>query len=683
MDTKLKKSKMVVSWLSFFIGATLLISGVYFGTLLAWESQKGDTFISDVKYYLSGEITELSYFRFHMGNQLGNLAKLVENTSSIYYRDYELKLSREGSNLAYYAVNDQTKAVAGNNAVGWSMGEDNFPILSKDFSYGAYYKGSVLYIYQNGAWRDVSEVENRDFITASLNNLPSYVDLNSLRLFLGVKKDLTKPSRFTMTEDSLYAIKLQSETVRTYLLICGAGGIFALLLLIYAYYSRRDKRLMDRLLAGKAGKAPLEIKLLVTLILLLVVFGTMAWAENPFVFLFGLLVLFWWLYVLAWDVLIHKKDFLSNSLFQVVRNVLKRLTDRYLAYERRFPLEKRRLDRFRIYMAAQALILTLMILCLLGSLSHLNVYGTIGWQLPLFFLLLATEVYGWIKWAKQYIRQTRELAALVEHIEVMGDSWNNEALSLSFNSELYPAASSLNRIGERVVEAVEQRIKSERQKIDLVTNVSHDLKTPLTSIISYVNLLEQEELPLKSAEYVRILTEKSERLKILIQDLFDLSKATSGNMPLTLEKLDLAKLLRQTMADMDEAIRSSGLIFRLNIPNTPVPVTGDGSKLYRALANLIQNALNYSMPRSRVFIELTAAEDTAVVTLKNTSGYEMDFTAEEIMERFVRGDKARTTEGSGLGLAISKSFVNLCGGKLTIATDGDLFKVSISLPLYL
>ena len=233
------------------------------------------------------------------------------------------------------------------------------------------------------------------------------------------------------------------------------------------------------------------------------------------------------------------------------------------------------------------------------------------------------------------------------------------------------------------MEAVEQRIKSERQKIDLVTNVSHDLKTPLTSIISYVNLLEQEELPLKSAEYVRILTEKSERLKILIQDLFDLSKATSGNMPLTLEKLDLAKLLRQTMADMDEAIRSSGLIFRLNIPNTPVPVTGDGSKLYRALANLIQNALNYSMPRSRVFIELTAAEDTAVVTLKNTSGYEMDFTAEEIMERFVRGDKARTTEGSGLGLAISKSFVNLCGGKLTIATDGDLFKVSISLPLYL
>ena len=215
-------------------------------------------------------------------------------------------------------------------------------------------------------------------------------------------------------------------------------------------------------------------------------------------------------------------------------------------------------------------------------------------------------------------------------------------------------------------------------KVELITNVSHDLKTPLTSIISYVDLLQKEEdLPEHVSDYIKILAQKSERLKNLIQDLFDLSKASSDNLNLDMEQIDLARLIKQTLADMEEPVKASGLTFRCNIPDDPVYIRSDGKKLYRVWENLISNALKYSLTGSRVFIDLTLDGKDAVATIKNTANYEMNFTEEEILQRFVRGDEARTTEGSGLGLSIAQSFTQICGGKFTIKIDGDLFKVEL------
>lgn len=219
-------------------------------------------------------------------------------------------------------------------------------------------------------------------------------------------------------------------------------------------------------------------------------------------------------------------------------------------------------------------------------------------------------------------------------------------------------------------------------KLDLITNVAHDLKTPLTSIVSYADLLATEsDLPEQAREYAGVLLQKAERLKILIQDLFDLSRATSGNMELQMEPLDLGKLIHQTLGDLSEEIAASPLTFRTNLPERPVIIESDGRKLYRVFLNLFTNALKYSLPGSRVYVELAIKGDRAVAAVKNTASAEMDFDSEEILERFVRGDRARSTEGSGLGLSIAQSFTHACGGRFAVTIDGDLFKVTVDFPL--
>lgn len=227
-------------------------------------------------------------------------------------------------------------------------------------------------------------------------------------------------------------------------------------------------------------------------------------------------------------------------------------------------------------------------------------------------------------------------------------------------------------------ESFEEQMKSERMKVALITNVSHDLKTPLTSIISYIDLLSKEDLPESARDYVRILGEKAGRLNNMVSDLFDLAKSTSGSMPVDIDKLDLKKLIEQTLADMGDRIENSGLVFRVRLPENPMLIFADGKKLYRVFQNVIDNALKYSLQGTRVYISLEETEGMAVATVKNTAGYEMDFTAEKILQRFARGDKSRTSEGSGLGLSIAESFTRLCGGRFRVDIDGDLFKVTVS-----
>jgi signal transduction histidine kinase len=229
-------------------------------------------------------------------------------------------------------------------------------------------------------------------------------------------------------------------------------------------------------------------------------------------------------------------------------------------------------------------------------------------------------------------------------------------------------------------ESLEEQMKAERMKIALVTNVSHDLKTPLTSIISYVDLLSKEEqLSDVARDYVAILTEKSDRLKHIVADLFDLAKSTSGEMSLEFEELDLKKLLEQTLADMEDDITKSGLPLKLKLPEQPVMIHSDGKKLYRVLQNVLDNALKYSLQGTRIHVELDVRDNKVALTVKNTANYEMDFTSEEILQRFYRGDKSRSTDGSGLGLSIAESFTRVCGGQFRVEIDGDLFKVVMSL----
>ena len=241
-----------------------------------------------------------------------------------------------------------------------------------------------------------------------------------------------------------------------------------------------------------------------------------------------------------------------------------------------------------------------------------------------------------------------------------------------------PIRDELTAIRNGFQKAVNDEVRSRNMKTELITNVSHDLKTPLTAIITYVDLLKKEDLTEEQRQdYIRTLDKKSQRLKVLIEDLFEVSKATTDNIVMNFDEVDLVSLIKQVGLENEEKIRESTLDFRWNLPEEKCILTLDPQRTFRIIDNLVQNILKYSMPHSRVYIDMKDMEMEIRVSFKNMSAAEMNFSPEEITERFVRGDLSRNTEGSGLGLAIAQSFTELQNGTFQVETDGDLFKVTI------
>lgn len=275
----------------------------------------------------------------------------------------------------------------------------------------------------------------------------------------------------------------------------------------------------------------------------------------------------------------------------------------------------------------------------------------------------------------------KELSVLCRHVDELYKGNNDFLSTVPAQSPIAEPLRQLNNITDGIKKSVDRQIRTERMKIDLVTNVSHDLKTPLTSLIGFIDLLSRQDLPPESADYVKILEVKAERLKKIVSDLFDLAKVTSGNEDLKMEDLDGVVLIKQVAADMDDAVQASGKTLKMSFDQETAPIAGDGQKLYRAFQNLLDNALKYSLDGTRIFLELKTDENDMTVTMKNTASYDLDFDTQEILERFVRGDRSRTGDGNGLGLSIARGFINACGGSLHVDTDGDLFKVTVTLPL--
>lgn len=239
-------------------------------------------------------------------------------------------------------------------------------------------------------------------------------------------------------------------------------------------------------------------------------------------------------------------------------------------------------------------------------------------------------------------------------------------------------AGAINHIGEGLHSAVDASLRNERLKTDLITNVSHDIKTPLTSIINYVDLLKRENIEDEKIKgYIYILDNKSQRLKHLTEDLVEASKISSGNIKLNIEPIDFVELINQTTGEFAEKFEARGLNLVLDIPKEPVVIMADGRRIWRIIENLYNNVAKYAMPDTRVYADLFTADETAVFSLKNISENQLNINADELTERFIRGDISRSTEGSGLGLSIARNLTELQNGKFEIYLDGDLFKVTI------
>lgn len=277
--------------------------------------------------------------------------------------------------------------------------------------------------------------------------------------------------------------------------------------------------------------------------------------------------------------------------------------------------------------------------------------------------------------------KVKEFNKIKEGIEKIKNGDMDHRIEIQGEGEFAKLSNDINSITEGLKKSVDNELKSERLKTELITNVSHDIRTPLTSIITYVDLLKNETDSNKSKEYIEILEQKSQRLKTLTDDLFEATKASSGNIPVNLEKIDMVSLLTQGLGELDDKIKDAKLDFKINHPKDKVYVTADGKLLWRVIENLLSNIFKYALKESRVYIDIEELENTVSLTMKNISAYELNISSDELMERFKRGDESRSSQGSGLGLSIAKSLIDAQGGMFNIEIDGDLFKSIIKLPI--
>ncbi len=306
----------------------------------------------------------------------------------------------------------------------------------------------------------------------------------------------------------------------------------------------------------------------------------------------------------------------------------------------------------------------------IGSILMIIAFSGFG-----FFIDLCVFAYCLYK----FIQKMNCYHKIEEHLKGMYEGDNRKKLIPSeFTPEFQDIIKYINDISSGFENAIEEGIKSERLKTELITNVSHDIKTPLTSIINYVDLIKKEEPENeKIKEYVDILDSKSQRLKKLTEDLVEASKASSGNVKLNLEKINTVELIKQSIGEFEDKFSAKNLEIITSMSSEEIFIKADSRCMYRVIENLFGNISKYALDGSRVYVDIGKVDSKVRITIKNISKERLNISADELMQRFVRGDKSRTTEGSGLGISISKSLTELQKGKFDLQVDGDLFKVEL------
>ena len=303
-----------------------------------------------------------------------------------------------------------------------------------------------------------------------------------------------------------------------------------------------------------------------------------------------------------------------------------------------------------------------------------SMLGTEGTS-ALLFLLFLVNIFAFIV---IYKVMTSVTEIEIAEQNIIAGNLDYKLNTAKYKGDLKIIAEGLNEIGTGLENAVSGRMKSERFKTELITNVSHDIKTPLTSIINYTDLLKKENIKTEPVKgYIEVLDRQSERLKKLINDLLEASKASSGNIKMDIAEVDAGLMLEQVYGEYQDKFEKAGLTGIVTKPSETVLIKADVNHLFRVFDNIMGNVVKYAQPDTRVYIDLIKNADKVTIAFKNISKEKLNITGEELMERFVRGDRSRNTEGSGLGLSIAKSLTNLMGGELEIMVDGDLFKVEV------
>ena len=463
-----------------------------------------------------------------------------------------------------------------------------------------------------------------------------------------------------------YDFKYSRNYVDTLFKVLISSGVISIISLIACIKIKGKLINKDGILLKIYRRIPIEIYIVgisILLFSLILDFGYIVSIIAKFIAI--TLLTIWIIYFKNLD---KKKDLITNSITYNVCRFFINIIKNIIKYKNKLPLVKR-------------LILVELIIVIIAGIIFMFLYTTEYWYNPLFMLI---AISGYITLSLVIItgiilNKVDYLDKIIKGTKEIKNGNINHKIEVNGKDTLAIFAQDINNLSEGLENAIDEKFRSERMKAELITNVSHDLKTPLTSIINYVDLIKKEENiePEYLKDYINILDNKSKRLKVLIEDLFEASKASSGNIELNIEKLDLNQLLRQSIGENEEKISKANLDLKVNLPKEQIYINCDGKRMYRVFENLLINISKYSLHNTRVYIDMKLDEEKVYISFKNISAYELNFEADEIIERFKRGDLARNTEGSGLGLAIARDLVELQGGDFDIQIDGDLFKVNV------
>ena len=614
-----------------------------------------------------------------------------------YQSDKNVLYCIRRDNRTLYANTDQALAYASGLPEGY-----NFLLIFRDGKAQAWKDGEELDLYGDGVY-----TENKNWYLPGYENFTAGEGVENVEVRLAVRRTPILylqgqyASGYVSDNSPLYDLYQGILSFYTFYLRAALALAAGLGLLSLAWFLREDRKRAEAAIAAKTLHVGTELRFVIVAAILL----GMLWGVS-----------FWRVFSMVQSALYRLgagqwSDLLSRGLSLAITLVLSnppavvglclviwliRLDHRYNHKDQRrswvrslrrflrglqfrLPVQQR-LRRWALALPAAMVGVTAasVLLLVIGmQLYWWNLY--FAWVLLTvlgFLLVLALCILS----ARHQLSLARDIGHLADQAAAIRSGDLDAGAELPADTDLHQIAEDLNHIQAGLQQALADQTRSERMKVELIANVSHDLKTPLTSILSYAELLRQEPLEGAAADYARIIDEKARRLKTMVQDVFEVSKAASDQLPVDLERLDLGKLLRQTLADMADPIEKSGLTVRTDLPEGEVPIVADGKRLYRVFQNLIQNALQYSLPGSRIYLQLTAGEGRAEASVRNTSSRELpsgvDFTA-----RFVRGDESRTDGGSGLGLSIARSFTEACGGELSVETVADLFTVHVTFPL--
>ena len=448
------------------------------------------------------------------------------------------------------------------------------------------------------------------------------------------------------------------------------SGILYLIDMVFIFASVGHKRGSSEITKFPTADWPFDVVCILYLLILTIIFNiSNVGRDGSWLVSLGMVIFVIFLVILYFAMLSFLMNFIVNIKAKTLfKNMLIVRTFRYIFRSigkalRNADVTKKAVLYFGIFAGSEFAILLMF-----------SMIGTEGTS-ALLFLLFLVNIFIFIV---IYKVMTGVTEIEIAEQNIIAGNLDYKLNTAKYKGDLKIIAEGLNEIGAGLENAVSGRMKSERFKTELITNVSHDIKTPLTSIINYTDLLKKENIETEPVKgYIEVLDRQSERLKKLINDLLEASKASSGNIKIDIVEVDAGLMLEQVYGEYQDKFEKAGLTGIVTKPSETVLIKADVNHLFRVFDNILGNVVKYAQPDTRVYIDLIKNADKVTIAFKNISKEKLNITGEELMERFVRGDRSRNTEGSGLGLSIAKSLTNLMGGELEIMVDGDLFKVEV------